>query len=615
MSTPHWSFETRQIHAGQTPDAATGARALPIYQTTSFVFDSAPAGRRPLRARRSSGRSTRASATPPPDAWRTGSPPSRAASARCWSRRGRPPRPSRSSTSPRPATTSSPRSSLYGGTYNLLHYTLPKFGIEITSSTDPHDPQQWRDAVRPNTKAVLRRDHPQPQARRAGHRDASPAIAHEAGVPLIVDNTVATPYLIKPLQLGRRHRGALGDEVPRRARHRDRRRDRRRRLVRLRAGPRAVPDFNTPDPSLQRPGVRPRPRRRRRLRREPRVHPQGARPAAARPRPARSPRSTRSSSPRASRRCRCASSGTWPTPSRWPRGSRRATTCGTSTTRAWRRRRGTPTQLKYAPGGAGAVLSFELEGGTAAGQAFVSALELHSNVANIGDVRSLVIHPASTTHCQLTPEEQALSGVTPGLVRLAVGIEHIDDILADLEAGVPRRQGRVMAPPSRREVPAALRVLPGGRAHAGFWREGDPVGGRQFADLGPLDLEAGGHLPCGAARLRDVGHARRGPVQRRARRSTHSPATPTPPGPPAPGTRPPAGGTGLIGPGRPIDTDRWFVVVPNVLGGLPGVHRPVLAGPRRTAVGLAVPLPDDPRPGGRRDRARRRARRRLAGRS
>jgi O-acetylhomoserine (thiol)-lyase len=90
---------------------------------------------------------------------------------------------------------------------------------------------------------------------------------------------------------------------------------------------------------------------------------------------------------------------------------------------------------KYLPRGAGAVLAFELDGGSEAGQAFVSALQLHSNVANIGDVRSLVIHPASTTHSQLTPQEQALSGVTPGLVRLSVGIEHVDDILADLELG------------------------------------------------------------------------------------------------------------------------------------------------------------------------------------
>jgi O-acetylhomoserine (thiol)-lyase len=87
------------------------------------------------------------------------------------------------------------------------------------------------------------------------------------------------------------------------------------------------------------------------------------------------------------------------------------------------------------------VLAFEIDGGAEAGKAFVDALELHSNVANIGDVRSLVIHPASTTHSQLTPEEQALSGVTPGLVRLAVGLEHIDDILADLDAGFRAAKG------------------------------------------------------------------------------------------------------------------------------------------------------------------------------
>jgi O-acetylhomoserine (thiol)-lyase len=90
---------------------------------------------------------------------------------------------------------------------------------------------------------------------------------------------------------------------------------------------------------------------------------------------------------------------------------------------------------KLAPKGTGAVLAFELEGGFAAGTAFVNALTLHSHVANIGDVRSLVIHPASTTHAQLSPEEQLATGVTPGLVRLAVGIEGIEDILADLEQG------------------------------------------------------------------------------------------------------------------------------------------------------------------------------------
>jgi O-acetylhomoserine (thiol)-lyase len=90
---------------------------------------------------------------------------------------------------------------------------------------------------------------------------------------------------------------------------------------------------------------------------------------------------------------------------------------------------------KYAPLGTSGVLAFEIQGGVESGKAFVEALKLHSHVANIGDVRSLVIHPASTTHSQLTPAEQLASGVTPGLVRLSVGIEALRDILADLELG------------------------------------------------------------------------------------------------------------------------------------------------------------------------------------
>ena len=90
---------------------------------------------------------------------------------------------------------------------------------------------------------------------------------------------------------------------------------------------------------------------------------------------------------------------------------------------------------KYAPAGTGAVISFEIKGGIEAGKKFVEGLKLHSHVANIGDVRSLVIHPASTTHSQLSAEEQITAGVTPGLVRLSVGLENIADIKADLEGG------------------------------------------------------------------------------------------------------------------------------------------------------------------------------------
>jgi len=91
---------------------------------------------------------------------------------------------------------------------------------------------------------------------------------------------------------------------------------------------------------------------------------------------------------------------------------------------------------RYAPKGVGAIVSFELKGGVEAGKAFVDSLSLFSHLANIGDVRSLVIHPASTTHSQLTPEQQLTTGVTPGLVRLSVGLENVDDLKADLEAGL-----------------------------------------------------------------------------------------------------------------------------------------------------------------------------------
>jgi O-acetylhomoserine (thiol)-lyase len=96
---------------------------------------------------------------------------------------------------------------------------------------------------------------------------------------------------------------------------------------------------------------------------------------------------------------------------------------------------------KYTPKGSGAVVSFELKGGTEAGKKFVESLTLFSHVANIGDVRSLVIHPATTTHSQLRPQEQLDAGVTPGLVRLSVGLENINDIKADLAAGFKAAHG------------------------------------------------------------------------------------------------------------------------------------------------------------------------------
>ena len=427
-----WSFETRQIHAGQIPDPTTGARALPIYQTTSYVFPSAEVAADRF-ALKDLG----------PIYTRIGNPTTEVVENRVASLEGGVGALFLASGSA--ATTiailnvaeagdhivSSP--SLYGGTYNLFHYTLPKLGITTTFVTDPHDPQSWRDAIQPNTKLLFGETIPNPRSDLLDI-EAVAEVAHTAGVPLVVDNTVATPYLIRPIEFGAdvvvhsatKYLGGHGTAIG---------------GVIVDGGtfdyaqyPDRFPNFNTPDPSYHGLvfardlgvggafGVN--------LSYILKARVQLLRDLG----PAISPfnaflieQGIETLSLRIERHVANAQKvADWLEARDDVLGVHYAGLASSP----WHDR-----ARKYAPKGAGAVLAFEVAGGAAAGQAFVSALELHSNVANIGDVRSLVIHPASTTHSQLTPEEQALSGVTPGLVRLAVGIEHIDDILADLDAG------------------------------------------------------------------------------------------------------------------------------------------------------------------------------------
>ncbi|NUU18834.1 bifunctional o-acetylhomoserine/o-acetylserine sulfhydrylase [Cellulomonas humilata] len=438
MSNENWNFETRQIHAGQEPDPTTGARALPIYQTTSFVFPDAQTAAKRF-----------ALAELGPIYTRINNPTQEVVENRIASLEGGVG--ALLVASGQAAETlailniaeagdhivASP--SLYGGTYNLLHYTLPKLGIETTFVTDPHDAQAWKDAVRPNTKLFFAETIPNPKADILDIELVA-GVAHESGVPLIVDNTVATPYLINPLQWGADivvhsatkylggHGSAIGGVIVDGgsfdfAQH-----------------PERFPNYNTPDPSYnglvfaRDLGVggafgvnlafilKARVQLLRDL--GPAISPFNAFLIA---------QGIETLSLRIERHVQNAEKvAAWLE----ARDDVLSVHYAGLESSPWH-----AAQLKYSPRGAGAVLAFELEGGTDAGQAFVSALELHSNVANIGDVRSLVIHPASTTHSQLTPEEQALSGVTPGLVRLAVGIEHIDDILADLDAGFRAAKG------------------------------------------------------------------------------------------------------------------------------------------------------------------------------
>ncbi|MGB5111865.1 MAG: bifunctional o-acetylhomoserine/o-acetylserine sulfhydrylase [Mycobacterium sp.] len=428
MSTPkdasgNWSFETKQVHAGQTPDIATNARALPIYQTTSFTFDNT-AHAAALFGLEETGNIYTRIGNPTTDVIEQRLAALEGGVAALFLSSGQ------------AAETfailnlagagdhivSSPR--LYGGTYNLFHYTLPKLGIEVSFVENPDDPDSWRAAVQPNTKAFFAETISNPQIDILDIPNVA-AIAHDNGVPLIVDNTIATPYLIQPITHGAdivvhsatKYLGGHGSAIAgvivdggtfdwTQGRH---------------------PGFTTPDPSYH--GV---------------VFAELGPPAYALKARVQLLRDLGSSLAPFS--AFLIAQGLETLSLRVERHVSNAIKVAeyltgrdevTSVNYA-----GLPTSPWYelgrmiAPKGTGAVLAFELAGGIEAGKAFVNALTLHSHVANIGDVRSLVIHPASTTHAQLNPEEQLTTGVTPGLVRLAVGIEGIDDILADLDQGL-----------------------------------------------------------------------------------------------------------------------------------------------------------------------------------
>ncbi|HWD04014.1 MAG TPA: bifunctional o-acetylhomoserine/o-acetylserine sulfhydrylase [Amycolatopsis sp.] len=423
--TSGWSFETKQIHAGAVPDPATGARATPIYQTTSYVFRDTQHGADLFSLAEPGNIYTRIM-NPTQDvleqrlaaleggvaalAFASGSAATTAAILTIAGAGDH--------------FVSSP--SLYGGTYNLFHYTLPKLGVEVTFIDDQDDPEQWRAAVRPNTKLFFAETLANPGSNVLDIRTVAD-VAHEAGVPLIVDNTVPTPYLLRPIEHGAdivvhsatKYLGGHGTTVA---------------GVLVDGGtfdfgkdPARFPGFTEPDPSYHG------------LKYWEALGP-GAYAAKARVQILRD--TGAAISPLNSF---LILQGIETLSLRLERHVANAQALA-----EWLEQRdevekvyyaGLPSSpwhanaRKYLPRGAGAVLSFDLRGGVEAGRKFVDGTELHSQLVNIGDVRSLIVHPASTTHSQLSPEEQLAGGVTPGLVRLAVGLEGIEDLKADLEAG------------------------------------------------------------------------------------------------------------------------------------------------------------------------------------
>ncbi|WP_252974300.1 bifunctional o-acetylhomoserine/o-acetylserine sulfhydrylase [Janibacter melonis] len=439
MSDPTtWHFETQQIHAGQSPDPTTGARALPIYQTTSYQFDSTEHAANLFGLKELGNIYTRLM-NPTTDvveqriaALEGGVGALLVASGQA-------------------ATTfailnvaeagdhvvASP--ALYGGTYNLLGSTLPRYGIEVTFVQDAADLQQWRDAAKENTKVFFGETISNPSSEILDVEGVA-GVAHELGLPLVVDNTVATPYVLRPIEHGAdvvvhsatKYLGGHGTTIA---------------GAIVDAGtfdyalhPQRFPSYNEPDESYH--GLRYGPdlgvgsafganlsfilKARVQLLRDlgSAVSPfnaflvaQGIETLSLRIE--RHLENTRAVAdflvghPQVEH-------VTWAS---LPDHKHHA------------------LAQKYAPKGAGAVLTFEIVGGEEAGRRFVEGLTLHSHVANIGDVRSLAIHPWSTTHSQGSDEGRYAAGVSPGLVRLAVGIEHVDDIVADLERGFAAAAG------------------------------------------------------------------------------------------------------------------------------------------------------------------------------
>jgi O-acetylhomoserine (thiol)-lyase len=427
-----WSFETKQIHAGQSPDATTNARALPIYQTTSYTFNDTTHAANLFGLKELGNIYTRImNPTQAVVEDRIAALEGGVAGLLVASGQAAETLAFLNIAEAGDHIVSSP--SLYGGTYNLLHYTLPKLGITTTFVENPDDPESWRAAVQPNTKLFFGESISNPKNDVLDIESVA-KVAHEVGVPLLIDNTVATPYLIRPLEWGAdvvihsatKYLGGHGTSV---------------------AGaiidggtfdyaqyPERFPNYNQPDPSYhglvyaRDLGVGSAFGANLSFILKARV--QLLRDLGAAVSPFNAfliAQGIETLSLRIERHVANAQAVAV-----WLEGRDEVefvNYAGLESSPWFERGR------KYAPKGTGGVLSFEIKGGVEAGRAFVEALELHSHVANIGDVRSLVIHPASTTHSQLSTQEQLDAGVTPGLVRLAVGIENLDDILADLDAG------------------------------------------------------------------------------------------------------------------------------------------------------------------------------------
>src|SRR5450631_837229 len=422
-----WGFETRQVHAGAVPDPTTGARAVPIYQTTSYVFrDTAHAAAlfgleelgmiytrimNPTQAVFEE-RMTALDGGVGALATASGQAAETIALLNLAENGGH----------------IVASASLYGGTYNLLHYTMPKLGVAVTFIDDPDDLAAWKAAIRPETRAFYGESIGNPKGDVFDFGGVS-KIAHDNGIPLVIDNTVCTPFLCQPLRHGADivvysattfiggHGTSIGGVIVDGGQ-----------FDYVASG--RFANFTEPDPSYHGLVFSQLP--------EPLRPPQYILKARLQYQrdigPAIAPLNSflflqglETLSLRMERHVRNAQAV-----AEWleKRDEVEWVAFPGLKSSKWNKR-----AKQYLPNGAGAIMAFGSKGGMDTGRRFIEGLELFSHLANVGDAKSLAIHPASTTHSQLTEPEQTSTGVSPDLVRLSIGIETIEDILADLDGG------------------------------------------------------------------------------------------------------------------------------------------------------------------------------------
>ena len=428
-----WGFETRQVHAGAEPDPTTGARAVPIYQTTSYVFRDTQHAADLFGLAEMGNIYTRIM-----------NPTQAVFEERVAALEGG--IGALATASGQAAQTIAllnlaengghivSSSSLYGGTYSQLHYTFPKMGIEVSFVDDPDDLDAWKAAIRPNTKAFYGESIGNPKGDIFDFAGVSD-IAHAAGIPLVIDNTLASPYLCQPLSHGADivthsatkfiggHGTSIGGVIVDGGTFDY-------------EGSGRFPNFTEPDPSYHGLAFS--------------SLPEGLWPAryilkarlvymrdiGAAISPFNAFMMIQGLETLSLRMERHSQNGL--AVAKWleARDEVEWVAYPGLESSKWHAR-----TAEYLPNGSGAIVAFGIKGGMEAGKAFINSLELFSHLANVGDVRSLAIHPASTTHQQLTADEQASAGVSPELIRLSVGIESIDDITADLDAGFRAAKG------------------------------------------------------------------------------------------------------------------------------------------------------------------------------